>query len=228
MLIIIDSRMPQQAKHKLSRYGEILEFSTSGITYDAISGHPDVFFCKIGSGVVIAPNTPNRFVDKIAESNLPFIRGFLDVGLQYPASAYYNACCDDTYFIHNLNITEPVLKQQSLNLKSIHVFQGYARCSTINCGNNSFITSDVGVYKTLSEHSITSYLVNPEAIFLEGFKHGFFGGCCGFYNQKLFVNGSLKQLKDSKALYNFISDKAEIVELYDGPLVDVGSIIFLG
>ncbi len=44
MKIIANSNIPNSAINKLNKYGEVLPFETTGITYSAISGHPDVFF----------------------------------------------------------------------------------------------------------------------------------------------------------------------------------------
>ncbi len=61
MIIIADNRIPQLAKKKLEAYGDIVLLETKGITYDAISNHPDIFFCKINDVLIIAPNLPKRY-----------------------------------------------------------------------------------------------------------------------------------------------------------------------
>ena len=42
MLILLDRKMPVAAKEKLAGYGEVIEFATEGITYEAISWQVDV------------------------------------------------------------------------------------------------------------------------------------------------------------------------------------------
>jgi len=70
--------------------------------------------------------------------------------------------------------------------------------------------------------------VSPESILLEGFPHGFFGGCCGVWEDKVFVNGSLSLHPDGEKIREFlVSLGYEIVELNEGPLTDVGSIFFI-
>ena len=63
---------------------------------------------------------------------------------------------------------------------------------------------------------------------LQGFQHGFFGGVCGVFQNKLFVIGSLKYHLQHKEIYDFVNKfNFEIIELYDGPFFDGGSILFL-
>ena len=45
-LSIVDAKMPEEAKCALSGYFDLIEFSSS-ITYESISGHPDIFFCNV-------------------------------------------------------------------------------------------------------------------------------------------------------------------------------------
>lgn len=56
MLIVIDKRIPEEAKKRLSGFGKIIEFETKGITYPAISGHPDIFMCQTTESLICAPN----------------------------------------------------------------------------------------------------------------------------------------------------------------------------
>ena len=70
MLIIIDNKLPEAAKKTLSAFGEIIEFSTSEITYEAISGHPDVFFCKTDKTLVVAPNLPQQYKSILKKNNI--------------------------------------------------------------------------------------------------------------------------------------------------------------
>ena len=69
MFIIADNRIPPQAKEKLSEYGEIINFSTKGITYEAISGHPDIFFCQVNNKLIVAPNLPDLYKNTLTSKN---------------------------------------------------------------------------------------------------------------------------------------------------------------
>ncbi len=69
--------------------------------------------------------------------------------------------------------------------------------------------------------------IDPKQIKLEGHDHGFFPGCCGVWKNNLIVCGSTKYLKEKEELDKFLKDNDfNLIELYDGELVDVGSVFF--
>jgi hypothetical protein len=111
----------------------------------------------------------------------------------------------------------------------VHVDQGYCRCNLLPLKNDHFITSDEGIYKVLKRHTDHILKVTTNGIILEGHKHGFFGGCCGVFEDKVFLIGSLKHYEDGGKVEDFLKNLGyEIVELYDGPLFDGGGIIPFG
>jgi len=228
MLIIVDARLPELIKDKLSRYGSVLELSSEMVVYDAISGHPDVFMCDMRSRIVVAPNAPVSIFSAMVTNHTEFIKGSSFLGRQYPETSFYNAVVTQKYLIHNLNHTDTTILELAENKILIHVNQAYTRCNLLFLNKTHFITSDKGIESALLKHGLNGLFVNPEKIELAGFPHGFIGGCCGLYHDQLFVNGSIKYLSETKSFGNFIpSSGIEIVELYDGPLIDSGSIFFV-
>lgn len=70
--------------------------------------------------------------------------------------------------------------------------------------------------------------IDPKQIKLEGQKNGFFPGCCGVWKNNLIVCGSTKNLKEKKELEKFLKDNNfNLIELYDGELIDVGSFMVI-
>ena len=228
MLIIVDKKIPQQAKKELEKYGELMEIESSGITYDAISGHPDIFFHQLGDTLVVAPNTPEQYIRILKDKGIGFTLGEQAVGEKYPASSAYNAVSTHGFLIHNFRNTDAVITRLGEDLDLIHVDQGYTRCNLLPFDNDHFITSDEKVKRVLDRFHKDCLYVNPEGIMLEGFKNGFFGGCCGLYMNKLFIIGSLNQYKAGKDVRDYTENRAyEVVDLYDGQLFDGGSILFI-
>lgn len=228
MLIIIDKKIPKEAKKKLSGFGEIIEFSTIGITYEAISGHSDVFFCKTDKALIIATNLPEHFKNILKNKNISFIEGIKKVGQKYPETAHYNAAISENYIIHNFDFTDENILKNTSPKRKIQINQAYSRCSILPLKGNNFITSDKGIQKTLSENKIDHLYVSPEKIILPGFLNGFIGGCCGVFEDKIFLMGSLKYFPDGEKFKKFVEKlNYEIIELYDGPLFDGGSILFV-
>ncbi len=229
MLIIIDKRIPQQSKDILKTYGELLELETTDITYDAISGHPDIFFCQApDNNLIVAPNLPESYFKVLFNNNIPFIKGELEVGKIYPSTAHYNIVLTDKYLIHNTKYTDRKILDQNLNKTIINIKQAYTRCNLISLGDNSFITSDDGIFKTLHKLKFNVLNVSPLDVELPTFDHGFFGGVCGVHNSKVFINGSLNYHREGEQIFDFITTLGySIIELYDGKLNDGGSILFI-
>ena len=228
MKIICNKNIPKEAQKRLERFGNVLYFETKGITYPAISNHPDVFMCLIVNELVIAPNTPNEFKNLFTNNNIKFTEGGKIIGNNYPKTAGYNAVVTDNYLIHNLKITDPKILELCADKQAVHVNQAYARCNLLPLKDDSFITSDKGIYNTLISKKINVLLVKPQDIILTGFDYGFFGGACGVYKNTVFIVGSLNKYNDGEKVRAFLINMGyEIIELYDGPLFDCGSLVIV-
>lgn len=226
-MIIIDKKAPPAAKEKLAVYGELLELETSGITYLAISGHPDIFFCQTPSGLILAPNLPEEYFSFLERHKVKYQKGEIAVRKTYPHTAPYNAVVTSKYIIHNLKFTDPLLLKACEGLKQIHVNQGYTRCNLLALNENLFITSDKGICNSLLGHGLHCHYFPPDEIMLEGFPNGFLGGTCGIWDQKLFICGSLRHHSWGNEFREIVeADGYEVIELLNGPLMDVGSILF--
>ena len=224
--IIASSTMPSDAKKKLQTLGNVIWLEPSGLAYPSISSHPDIFFfcdnerdCK---SIVCAPNTPTEWLENI---KLPVIKGGKPVGNKYPETVHYNAIGIDNILIHNLQFSDEKLLTKSVQ---INVNQGYTRCNLLALNETNYITSDLGIKKTLEKRGFDVFYVDPQQIVLPGQKYGFFPGCCGLFGENVVICGSLNHLKECKELKKFIRrNKMKIIELYNGELVDVGSLFFL-
>jgi hypothetical protein len=220
--------MPEEAKKTLKGYGDLIELSTSGITYEAISGHPDIFFFQSASRLIAAPNLPGEYFSILDEKKINYTIGHLPAGKKYPETARYNAAASENFLIHRTDITEKKILMDSEDKETLHVKQGYCRCSLLPLRMESFITSDEGIYKALKNRGLNVLYVSPEGILLPGFSHGFIGGACGVSDDRVFITGSLSCHRQADEIKGFMNCLGyETVELYDGPLFDVGSIIFL-
>jgi hypothetical protein len=228
MLIIIDKKIPEEAKNNLRKYGELVMLGITGVTERSISGHPDIFFCKTQNKLIIAPNLPEDYKIILLENNIPFFKGKSEVSAKYPEAAHYNAVITKTHLIHRTDITDKEILNDCINLSKIHVSQGFTRCSLLALNENNFITSDEGIYKIIISFGFHVLLVTTDNIILPGQRYGFIGGACGIHENKLFIIGNLKHHKDGEKIKQFAgSINYNIIELYNGPLFDGGSIIFI-
>jgi len=93
MLIIIDSKVPNEAKVPLQKLGEVFSFDSDSIVYESIQSHPDIFLFQMEELVIIAPNTPKDLIDALKKYRIPFLRGKSKVGKKFPETVFYNAVC---------------------------------------------------------------------------------------------------------------------------------------
>ena len=92
--------------------------------YDEISGHSDIFYCKIKDKIICAPNSP--IIKK------EFLVGTYKIERQYPKDVAYNAC----------QIGENIIGSKFTDVTinpNIIVKQGYTKCSISVTGKNSCI-----------------------------------------------------------------------------------------
>jgi len=228
MLILADSKISATAREKLSVYGEVIDFATNGITYEAISGHPDIFFCLTPNGLIVAPNVPAHYLTLLQKNCIEYTPGQLAVGCEYPLTACYNSLVTGKYIIQNSTSSDPQILTMNPEPEIIHTRQGYVRCNLISLPGDKFITSDQGIENSLRKRNLEVLFVDSSSVRLEGFAHGFFGGACGRYADILFVNGSLKYIKEKNQVEEFAARAGiKIVELSDEQPVDIGTILFL-
>ena len=228
MLILVDKRIPESAKNKLSGYGSLIELESQNVVYDAISGHPDIFICQFGDKIIFSPNAPHTFVDLVCNNNFDRVYGDLPLGKKYPETARYNAVITEKFLIHNMKYTDEIITKTFPDRINLHTSQAYTRCNLIPLNDNNFITSDKGIERELLRYAVNVLYVAPNAIILKGHDYGFFGGCCGVNKNTLFIIGSLQYLKDGKEVKEFVTKTGfSIIELYDGPLFDGGGIFFI-
>jgi hypothetical protein len=230
MLIFVDKHIPDPAKIKLSFYGEVIDFETKGIVYESISCHPDIFFCQTPDTLIVSPDCPEVYFKLLNDNNILHEIGEKHLSATYPNTAHYNAVFTEKYFVHNLKHTDNKIIE-SVNSRAgvikIDVKQAYTRCNLVVV-KDIFLTSDKGVFLKLKTAGEKTFYVDPSNIFLTGFKNGFFGGCCGTFDDKLFVIGTLRYIIESKCLTDILSkNNIELVELYDGRLFDGGGVLFV-
>ena len=242
--IIADSRMPEEAKKNLKKLGNVLFLNPTEITYNSISSHPDIFFFQKDDALIYAPNAPKRIIKELKKRKIKLIEGKKEVGKKYPETVPYNAVGIGNLLIHNLKHTDETILSSYEN--HINVNQGYTRCNLLALNENAFITSDVGIFNAVNSQQTTDnslypheslvetygrtsvLYIDPKQIKLEGQKNGFFPGCCGVWKNNLIVCGSTKNLKEKAELDKFLKDNNfNLIELYDGDLIDVGSVFFI-
>ena len=238
-IIIASAAMPSAAKENLSKMGSVIWLEPSDLAYPSISSHPDIFFfCKDErncKSVICAPNCPDAALQKLSalrKKGVEIIIGDKPVGHKYPDTTHYNAVGIGNTLIHNLLNTDLSIKKfyRKISTKSLqlNVNQGYTRCNLLALDEHNYITSDLGIKKCAELCGFNVFYVEPQQITLQGHDYGFFPGCCGLTGDCLVVCGSLNRLKEHEELRKFLRrNDIKVVELYDGDLIDVGSVFFI-
>lgn len=224
MKIIIDSRMRKKEKEYLSRFGELVEILPQNSVYDEISGHPDIFFCKLNNTLFRAPNLKME-LGALGNEN---------VGAKYPEDVKYNVCQIGNFVVHNFNLTDTkVLEFINKNgLEKIQVNQGYSNCSISVISDNACITSDVKVYEALKSKNIDCLLLEEDNIRLldkNGLKSnmkGFIGGATCKINDKFILFGDSNYLKNKSELLKFLDQyNLELIDFIGLEIYDYGGVI---
>lgn len=228
MYIIHDQRIPEEAIEKLRSYGTLMSFYTRGITYETLSGHPDIFFCKVENQLVASPNVPEVYFTKLYDHGINVRLGENYVGCKKNNTTAYNAVFTSRYLIHRRKYTDPVILDQQGCRSFIEVRQSFTRCSLIALRDEYFITSDKDIERKLTEHGANVFFVDPKEILLPGLPYGLIGGCAGISGNRIFFIGSLDYHPKGKELGNYLYKlDYEVIELYRGQLFDGGGLFFM-
>ena len=67
--LLIDERIRDVEQIYLKQYFDIIKIPLSNEVYDEISGHSDIFYCKVNNQIIEAPNDPIRFSNSIIGEN---------------------------------------------------------------------------------------------------------------------------------------------------------------
>ncbi|MDO8602899.1 MAG: radical SAM protein [Candidatus Omnitrophota bacterium] len=221
-IAIIDPRMPSKAKIRLKKMGYyITEAPMHPKLAKPVRGHPDMMLFSYGKKIIYEPHL-EKIAGLLKDNGYECIKGEYIKSSAYPADIIYDACSLGKSIIRYDGKIEKHIER--LSAKFIKVKQGYAKCSIAPVDGESIITSDKSINDVWGKNSL---LVTPGHIKLPGYDTGFIGGASGVHKDKVFFTGVLKSHPDGYAIRDFIKKRdKKAVELCDGMLRDVGSILF--
>lgn len=116
---------------------------------------------------------------------------------------------------------------ENMGLRTIHVNQGYTKCSTAVIDENTIITMDGGIGAAGRFLGLDIMIISERHIQLPGYEYGFIGGCCGLIDKNVLAfTGRLDSLGFEIPIRRFCEEhNVEIVELTDLPMIDIGGIL---
>lgn len=225
----VDYRISMEERLNLSFLGcKVIPCEPCNNLYPAISGHPDILMHLLEPNKLILHKGASKAFEKtLLKLHFNVIRSSQYLQSEYPNDISLNAVNTQDFFLHLLKNSDKSLLDQVNHKKLIDVKQGYTKCSTVILPFNAFITSDKSIYSALLAENADVLLLPPGDILLPGLDYGFIGGTCGLINNRtLAFYGSLDFYPHKALILNFLKKyKIDVKYLYNGPLIDRGSIL---
>lgn len=221
--VITAANTPQNIKNELEKLNiriipsAEINFKVSGITM-----HPDMQIVHMGGDKFVTHKSAFEHYKKY----LPCICGASENIGTYPQDIAYNVAIAGKLMICSKKYTDTAI----LNIWSneiINIRQGYSKCSILIVDENSFITSDDGIYKTLTGHNMNVLKIRTGHIELPGQNYGFIGGAAGKVAKNLIVfAGDIKKHPDFENIRTFCKNSGtDIYSLGKNTLLDIGSVL---
>lgn len=202
----------------------------SSLVYPAIDGHVDIqlnILTNSSNHIIVHKNICTDFIETLDSLNISHIQSANSLSDKYPGNISLNALITKTHFIHNTKYTDPNLLSSQSNKKIINVSQGYTKCSVLPISDTAFITSDLGICKSLIHEGFDVLLIPPGDISLPSLDYGFIGGTGGMISSNtLALFGDLNSFKYGDEVKSFLyKHEIEYISLRKGKLIDRGSLL---
>lgn len=197
---------------------------------NGIATHPDMTFCHLGGNkCVVAKEAYEYYKEHLSQYGLEIIKGKNEIKKEYPYDISLNCVIINNILFHKLKYTDEAIIDycEAENIKLVNVNQGYTKCSTLIVDEKSVITCDEKLYEIYLENKISALYVSNKGIEINGFDHGFIGGCGGkISKEKIGFFGELEKFADFVKVREFLKKhNIEYVNLRKGMLKDYGTLI---
>ncbi|HPR39786.1 MAG TPA: hypothetical protein PKY19_00545 [Oscillospiraceae bacterium] len=195
--------------------------------------HPDLRLLHLGSDELLTASCPESVRTVLRKAGFRFLKEDIALGACYPEDCRLNAAVFGGKIIYNPQTTDATIAEfvEKRNIMEIKVRQGYAKCSVFIAAEDAIVTGDPGIAAAAERGGVEVLRIrHPEDIVLEGFDHGFIGGCCGLLEEKLaFCAGRIGSLRDGENLLSFLRNRGIYLESVCGGVPkDIGGILPLG
>lgn len=198
--------------------------------YSPVNTHPDMQIHFVDPQTAVTAPSAYEYYKNTLPSYVRIIKGNSDPDCTYPGDCAYNVAKLGKRIIGNLHYTDTKIKEiySAQGYEFINVNQGYTKCNLCVVNQNSAITEDEGLYKTLSAYGLDILKIPPGSVDLKGFDNGFIGGASGFIAEnKLAFCGKPSDNSLLNIINSFVKSKlVDIIFLSTTNLVDLGSILY--
>ncbi len=219
-ILFINSDLPAAIAEKLSDKYDIRKLPSCDALAKPVSKHADMLTGVLDGRLIVTQSYYEKNAAIFADCD-PIITDERH-GEKYPADILLN-------FIDTKNAVIGYGKALTklINKPVIYVKQGYARCSTLICRDFA-VSADAGILSALSSLGYDTIQISPGHIDLPGYDFGFIGGASFVDGDDVYFFGSLSYHPDGDKIKEFIiSHGAELHELDDKPLLDLGGAVII-
>ena len=232
--VIIDSRASSKIKSSLLSEGFMLiEMPTWQKLQVPVSAHPDMLMFIADKKIITHADyleIAKEQFKAISSHGYELVISNEEISSEYPLDILFN-CIElgDFIFGKENNASLHIIDYSKKSEKRfINVKQGYTKCSVAKLNDRAAITADKSLYKAMTSNGIDVLLISEGSVRLDGYDHGFIGGCTGAFSDKLYFMGNLELHPDAEIIKSFCQKhKTSPISLSDEKLFDGGSLYFL-
>ena len=192
-----------------------------------VASHADMQLLALDTKTVLLSPYQPQLKAQLSQLGLTVLTGPM-LEKEYPRDVPYNAVRLGNNYVCNHKTVSTVAKShwQKLGCREIAVKQGYTSCSTCVVDERSIITADAGIARAVTAAGLWVLQIRPGFIQIPKYDTGFIGGCSGRIDDAVIFTGKLESHPDGAQMRSFIKSRGmQIVELADGPLIDIGGMI---
>ena len=226
--VLVDCKLNNRSCELLENQGiRVIKTRPLRSISNSTSTHPDMQLVRIDERTaLVAAELADYYAELLPDYRLISIDG---IKLPYPNDCSLNfTVIGDRCFITE-NQFNTVRSVTDIRYKIVKIKQGYSRCSICILNENAIITADYGIIRAAKNVAMRAYYLPDESILLDGYRNGFWGGCCGLISpETVFFNGNIESLPCKTRLFDILKSE-KITPLYckDISLYDNGGFITL-
>lgn len=235
MITLVDKRIDSSSLLNLNdQVAELFLMPPADYLQKGVSSHPDMLVF-IGFGKLFCHKryfeSNRELIESIAKSSgLEISLSDEETCEKYPFDVLFNAALVGKNLICNKKtVSRLILKAaEDADFNTIHVPQGYTKCSTCIVSDNAIITADRSIYEACKCNCIDALLISEGHISLPDYNYGFIGGASGTLGDKIYFCGDILTHPDGNKISEFCKKHGKSsISLSHGELFDVGSILFI-
>ncbi len=231
---IVDCRISRDIERALAVYADkIIKLPPFAAFSEPVASHPDMLLWYVGKAMVTYKQyaLQNRKIfDELAAAGFEITYSEEFTDKSYPNDVHLNcAVVGNKILAHRKYISKQIQAiADTKAMETVHVNQGYAKCSTAVVNENALITQDRSIEKAALSSGLDVLLVCEGNVRLDGYNTGFIGGASGTTDGEVLFCGSLQLHPDGEKIYEFCQKHGKTaISLSSEPLYDYGTIFFI-